>query len=431
VVVAITHPLRLCVGLLAAGLAACSGIDSSDQDLTAAKGVPRLTVNDVSFLYPLPERGEGSLLLPMRFESAGGESVLLPEHVMAMLGDDSKSPYPFLFEAPGRERAWEMLRVTSMRVDPCFEAPDLEHATDCKRQVRLSAQVVTPTSDDPEDAEYSVSDAAVHLFYELDDEAFVSLLLDLRELTLQKSFGGKKPPLGVHPVMAKEGLDGPFARRLNEIVAENCLESSLVRMTFMATGRSGNNWFWGVLERGAGGDFAPGTVVGVDGPSDGFTQMGSDENPDGIASAATAAPTFPADLLRGESIDALSADAFEAAVDRLRALENPAAHSSADVNCASCHLAPSTLRLATRRRGLDAPPESPSSYQPPAGQNGKVPGMAAFGSRNMHAFSYFGDAPAVSPRVVNESARVADYLSSQAFADALPSKLRKKWLAGN
>ena len=419
------------VGLaaLAASTLACSGVGQSEEDLTRATGVPKYVVNDVSVLYPLPQKGEGKYLLAMEQETPDGKKVLLPESVFAMLGDDAKTPYPFLFEAPGREAAWKDLRVTSVRIDPCFEAADLVEARDCKRQVRLSAQVLVPSSEDPDEAEYSVTDASVHLFYELDEEAFVGMLLDLRELMLKKAHGGKNPSLGVHPVMAKEGLSGAWTRRFNEVLLGACDQSNLIRMTFMATGRSGNNWFWGILERGAGGKFEVGEIPVVEGPSDGFTQMGTDDNPDGITAEATLeADFFPAALLRGETIDELSASAFEKAIDKLRAIENPAMHSSADVNCASCHLAPSIIRLATRRRGLAQVPETPSLYPPPSGQNGKATGVDAFGSDNMHAFSYFHDEPAVSPRVVNESARIADYLSSKAFADQLPSALRKKWL---
>ena len=401
--------------------AACSAPEAgqAEADVSEAR---RWNVNDVSILYPLPEPGQGELLLPMRLPTEAGDKVLLPKAVFDMLGDDDASPYPFLFEAPGRDRAYEMLRVTAVRVDPCFESLDPAADEACVHQIRLSAQVMSS----PEEA--SLDDASVHLFYELDDAAFVSFLLALRPLRLREQNEGNEP-LGPHPVMRREGLDGRWAQRLHEILLDACDESNLVRMTFMATGRSGNNWFWGVLQRGDHGEFAPGTIPVIEQASDAFTQFGTDDNPDGIPPETTFEhPFFPGALLRGATIDALSDSEFDDAIDALARIQNPRLHSSATLNCAACHLAASTAHLATARRGLEAVPETPSAFDAPTKQNVELV-AAELGSRNMHAFSWFGGKPAISPRVVHDSAVSAHYLSSKAFPDSLPAKLRKKWLS--
>jgi hypothetical protein len=73
-------------------------------------------------------------------------------------------------------------------------------------------------------------------------------------------------------------------------------------------------------------------------------------------------------------------------------------------------------------------PETPSSFDPPAKQNVELV-ASELGSRNMHAFSWFDGEPAVSARVVYDSAVSAHHLGSEAFSRSLTAKLRKKWLA--
>src|SRR5690606_35862206 len=144
-----------------------------------------------------------------------------------------------------RTEHFDYLRATSFRLDPCVDGLD-PHAPACVRAIRLVLQPIWPI--DGSDA-FDIYDASLHLFYTLDDVAWATLLDrygTIRTTDLSAA------PLSVHPVLASAGLDSPFGQALRGLIAETATLARLTRMTFMATGRSGNNWFWGGFEREPG-----------------------------------------------------------------------------------------------------------------------------------------------------------------------------------
>lgn len=388
-------------------LSACSaapGEESESEDELRARA---WNVNDVSLLFPLPADDTGSKLLPMK----SGQKVLLPEQVFKMLGDQDVG-LPFLTETPGRDQLYPKLRVTAVRIDPCFDAHDPTAQSGCKRQIRLTAQPV---------ANGELFDASIHLFYPLSDVAFVTALRDLRDL---KRPNTGNPALSVHPVMKREGLDGAFAKKLKDIVLAACDQANLSRMTFMATGRSGNNWFWGGLERGAGDSWTPMKIPTRDeSTEDAFHQNGRGTH-DGVTLDT---PLFPDVLLKSENIPRMSQRDFTAAIDKLQKIQNPSLLSTEQVGCATCHVAGMTFGHALEKRRLDAAPATPSAFVAPPGQNVKVADETGFAGDNMHAFSWFRGKVAVSPRAVNESARVAAFVGTPQFTASLSPEARAVW----
>jgi hypothetical protein len=391
--------------------AACShappSADTTDgAAVTEAEARP-WGVNDVSILYPFPRAGEGQHLLSMQPSRPDGTTaVLLPESVYSMLGDPQRSPFKFLVEAPGQDELYPALRVVSARVDPCFDATAAAHGP-CARQVRLTVQPMTTFGADPATQTYDFTDASLHLFYELDEARFEALVAGLDALRTPETAGA---PLGPHPVMKREGLGGPWAQGLREVLLAACDESNLTRMTFMGTGRAGNNWFWGGLERGADGAFAPMTVPGLGRSLDGFTQNGFGEQLSGTPFEGGA---FPNELLDTQTARGLSASKFRKAVDRVRRLENPDLVPTGEVNCGSCHVATATLENVFAARGVSAL-DTPSTFRAPEGFEAQAfePPAPSRG-RNLHAFSYFRGREVVSPRALNESIRVAHVLSTR------------------
>jgi hypothetical protein len=299
-----------------------------------------------------------------------------------------------------------------VRIDPCFDAHDPATTRGCKRQMRLTAQ---PMLDG------QLIDASIHLFYPLDDMQFVTALRGLREL---KAGGSGNPALSVHPIMKREGLGGPFAKRLKEIVLAACDESRLTRMTFMATGRSGNNWFWGGLEKQSDGTWKPMTIpTRGDAHEDAFHQNGRGTH-DGVSLHSD---LFPDVLSKSENIPRMSARDFEAAIDKLQKIQNPALLSTEQVSCATCHVTGMTFGHALEQRRLREAPATPSAFPAPTGQNVKVADETGFSGANMHAFSWFQDKVAVSARAVNESARVAAFVGTDAFTESLSPAARAEW----
>lgn len=362
-------------------LAACSATPVPPQDAGSDGGPRPWNPNEVSILFPPP------LELAMRgTRSDGGASELMPADVFARLGNRDAG-LPRLVEAFADRDLYPDLRVVSARVDPCFDGPD--DAGVCERQVRLAAQVVEPGG--------SISDAAIHLFYRLNEAEFIEVLARLRALSRAQPVSGV---LGVHPAPAG----------IAAVIRDACSTANLTRFTFMAVGRS-KNWFFHILDRRSDGSFVESEIVGA-GSSDAFTDQGQPGFRMGIMPPV---PWFPAALLTTGETRALSQPAFESAYDALVRLANPKLTRTADVSCAACHAGPSTQVESLRDRDAGTAPMTASAYASPPLQ----PSTPPFRIGNMHAFSYFFGQPTVSERTLNETQEVVRYLSSEEFLKTL------------
>jgi hypothetical protein len=361
-------------------------------------GRKQWNVNDVSILFPLPAEGEQTQLLGM----VNGANTLLPEAAFRILGNQS-SGIPFLIEGPGRDQLYPKLRVTSVRIDPCFDETNPATAVRCVRQVRLVAQ--------PYDLG-GFMDASVHLFYTLDDAAFVDLLVKVRAVGL----GGTGPAaLGVHPKLASEGLRGPTATALKAALLDACTLQRLTKFTVMATGRS-KNWFFHTLVPDANGMFQP---VHGDNNEGAFSDHGSPALRD---PAPLGDPVFPDELLSTASVQSLSETQLIAGIDKLERISNPKLAKTSETRCASCHATGTTLDYILALEEVALVPRTPSSFSPLA----FVAASSRHGFSNHHAFSYMNEQPTVNRRVVNDTIATVQYLRSEAFLKSLAPDLRAR-----
>lgn len=387
--------LSLPVSLVGSFFVAFASVSGCSKGSSPDSGPYAPRANDVAILFPHPEMGEDDLLIAMSEE-------LLPAALFAQLGD-SDVGLPRLAEGAGSTDVYPRLRVTSARLDPCFD-----DATPCQRQVRLVAQILFPLTSDPEPP--SLSDASIHLFYALDDEPFVSLLVALRAL------GSESGPLGVHPGLLREGLDSSYAQAMRAALVTACEAGTLTRFTFMATGRS-KNWFFGIFDRASDGSFALSTIPGTSMTSDSFTDQGS---PGFRFGTPFAVSWFPDSLLATDSTQALSPTEYSEGVDRLARLANPELVSTSDVNCAACHVADTTRVQASLDRGASRP--ETSAFDFPASL--PAPDVPPTGFGNLHAFSWAFEEPSVSARTAHEVELVVRALSSEGFRASLAPQLR-------
>lgn len=356
------------------------------------------SANDVAILFPHPQLGEDDLLIAMSED-------LLPAALFAQLGDETIG-LPRLAEGAGGTDVYPRLRVTSARIDPCFE-----NVEPCQRQVRLVAQILFPLTSDPEE-EPSLSDASIHLFYVLDDEAFVNLLVAMRET------GSEAGPLGVHPGLLREGLDSAYAESIRAALVTACEAGTLTRFTFMATGRS-KNWFFGEFDRGDDGTFSLSTIPGLSATSDSFTDQGSTGFRMGTPLSVA---WFPDALLATDSTEALTPAAFSEGVDLLARLANPTLVANSEVSCAACHVADTTRVEASLDRGVSTPVVSSFDFM----SSLAAPDVPPTAIGNLHAFSWaFGEA-SVSARAAHEVELVVQELSSEEFRRSLPRHLRAR-----
>jgi hypothetical protein len=352
---------------------------------------PTWGLADVSVLFPMGDEDVPRLLGTVN-ERGGMPLALLDESVFKLLGTQA----PFLTETPDRDKHYPKLRVTSFRLDPCVDGLD-PHAPACERAIRLVMQPAWPVGDG-----FDVFDASIHLFYALDEDRWTALLADYDAIR-STNLSGK--PLNVHPVLDAEGMDGPFATALNDVIVRYATADTMMRMTFMATGRSGNNWFWGGFDRQADDTFAAIEIAGG-GDEDGFHQHGRD-----VEIERPAIEGFPTELLDNISLDALDDATITAGLRRLYEIENPRTSNAINTRCAACHLAAETKDHVLTRRML-ADLDTPERYT----AEGLDLGWPRTGENegfNMHAFSWFRGRPTVSQRIVNESAEVVRLLNDR------------------
>lgn len=385
--------LRASLTVVSLVLVSLTGCSKGSQSRSYAPGA-----NDVAILFPHPQLGEDDLLIAMSEE-------LLPAALFAQLGDETVG-LPRLAEGAGSTDVYPRLRVTSARIDLCFD-----NVEPCQRQVRLVAQILFPLTSDPEE-EPSLSDASIHLFYALDDESFVNLLVALRET------GSEDGPLGVHPGLLREGLDSAYAESMRTALITACEAGTLTRFTFMATGRS-KNWFFGQFDRADDGNFSLSTIPGVSATSDSFTDQGSTGFRFGTPFSVA---WFPDSLLATDTTQALSPVEFGEGVDLLARLANPNLVSTSAVNCAACHVADTTRVQAALDRGLSLPASSSFDFMTSL----PTPDVPPTSIGNLHAFSWaFGEAT-VSARTAHEVELVVHELSSAEFRSSLPRRLRAR-----
>jgi hypothetical protein len=341
--------------------------------------------HDVSFLLPIQQETAFAELLGPEDQSERGP--LLPF--------DKYKLIPNLIDRPTPERLFPILRVVAIRIDPCFKM----HRA-CQKQLRLIWQPIR---------QGRAIDASVHTFYELSDAEFASLVGNLRQLKQQHEvpMGGR--PLGIHPVMAAQGLQGAFWQDLKSIVLSYAGARNLIRMTFMTLRSPGNRWDFG------GFDFAGELASALQIPrTAGTLQTIQNFSPTAAEFKGELLPRpqpesplndllTESEILRG----LMPAKTAKSALDELERIENPRLTTPADIDCVSCHAAQPAKHWLWRNYDLQA---WASPFRFVSEMNLHNENGDASNTRLLRAFGYVRHRPLISQRVINESAEVAQQL---------------------
>ncbi len=392
--IAYAHGMRR-AALLAVALVAALAASEVGCSAAAAPGPPAprpltadVGVHDVSFLYPLPAQAQRTSLLGAA--SAGERGPLLPNDLYGGL--------PPLDLLTPNLQSYHLFRVVAVRLDPCFPGLGVPDEASCKNQLRLVMQPVVPQVGTQA---LTTADTALHLFYSLTRVELADILAQLVEL--RRASGAVDGPVGVHPALAREGVEGAFARGARALLLGHAGRDNLTRITFMALEQVGQAWRFGGFEVEAGA-LRPMTIplVGV--------KEQTFQNLDLKGHTFERAATYPASPSQDDLRLLLDPKALEAAgpAERLVAyrhalrIENPTAHSPDTIDCATCHVASAARRYAELTYGLSA--TGPERYVHPAGR--PLPGATPASTNELRAFGYFGVHPSVSPRVVNETSEV-------------------------
>ena len=396
--------------------------------LLASAGANALTnnqvqMNDVSTLFPLPtDAASHDAFLSASDSGRGG--VLLPENLIQKISPPN--PPAGCAGCDGNLLKYDDLRVVGFRLDPCFaelDAVAADQAGTCVNQVRLIFQsfgsLVPGNGHAPtEVTTYSANDAAIHALYVVTRQELIDLIEAV--VSLRKANQGTiiMAELAPHPVIASQGMTGPFASGLKELLQTYVGQQNLVRLT----------------------RFTQNTGVGPKWTFDGFDVHGDDLVNLSIVSnlstipAGTSSQIFfggfgPVTMMHGSftpamadglallsdvgSTSAASAGARQSAYNVTLKVENPHFATANSVDCASCHVA-GAFRRNTELTYPLSPMGNVNAFQPdPAITAAEMRQTTSFdaGFVNLHAFSYFDFTPGINFRVINETAAVVAFVN--------------------
>ncbi len=333
----------------------------------AACGPAVLVDQDVSFLVPL---SQARTFLPV--SGASGGRPLLSRALFDRL--------PALTVVDEPDALYGALSTVGVRLDACFKEGRQEQA--CRPQVRLVLQPVFDSADGP-----TTRDAAIHLFFSVTEADVKHVARELSLLRTQQSVTVAAGLTDAHPGFeTAKWVEGARALLSPLLRAEK-----LVRTTAMSVHASNEAWIFSGLE--ISGDIITDIVVPTF-PDAREGHVASTGGKDTLAITLdplpVAEPKLPTLLQSATRRQATEAD-VTAAVEGLLRLENPEDHNPGTTDCASCHVVATTKFFLQRESpNLKLDSTSPSS-------------AAYANSRNLRAFGYFFQAPAVSSRVQRET----------------------------
>lgn len=368
------------------------------------------TLSDVSVLFPLPPAGQDTLL---KATTEGEHGALVPLALfekMPLLVPGSVGPGGGPSSAAQKADEHARLRAVAMRVDPCFPSLSLPGAQ-CRRQVRLVFQMMLDSGE-----RWSAMDVGVHAFYDLPAADFDRLArrLDALKKTIPAPAG--TAPLDVHPTIATEGLEGPYAKGLFAILLKEIGAARLVRLTMMALPQDQAEWsFQGFDVKD--GKLVPIGIAGTKTTEQAFHVLGYRDpaSPNSIVLGGMPMPAIGEDqaldaLLgpHGDNATPPSDDALAKAAAAAVRIENPTKHTAEDTSCVGCHTAgPARERYEAKTKTSLA--SHPDAFTSPfdLSSTTKLKGDL----KSLRAFGYRGSVPVLSQRVIHESAAVASAMS--------------------
>lgn len=359
----------------------------------------RWDLNDVSYLLPLPKSFQEDRLLRMGSTAKGGY----------LLHPDFAKRLPALTLPMRPEELLKSLRVIAVRIDPCFPLPTPQS---CERQVRLIWQ---PLELDRKQ-NIVTADAALHSFHRLSDAEFLALIKDISEWKSKHNFSTSKQALQVHPAWAKNGTNSPALYEFQNIILKHIGMSNFRRLTAMVLRGAGNMWAFISFEI-RNGELAPQAIPRLNGKmSQTFINLAVP--PDhfeggGMSPKAQGEDTLDHLLQVPSNPDTENDLQILQNFKALYRMENPKFFNPENMDCVSCHITqPIKHAYFNRRPDLKLDTAWTHLQYQNSRYNLKNISPHLNDTQIIRAFGYFGKDVAISQRVINESADVADWLNS-------------------
>ncbi len=344
-------------------------------------------LQDLSILFPIPET------LPdphaIRAADAGTRGKLLPDYAGRAL--------PQLVAALSTQDQVAQLQLTGLRV----EVGELHlvwqpfHNPDVNGQRRILAH-----------------DTAVHTFYRIDDDQ--AYLGDLKELA-QLSRGQVAPgqPLEVHPSLKNGGWNQPYGIALKNLILKWAGEQNLFKITFSSSPRPAT-WFFG------GFNVQMGRTLPLEIPrihSSG-TQLFANASSTVDFLTGITSPGAPSGQ---DAFNRLLMDSSYPQVKEPQALKeahltavriaNPRLGNPDTLDCASCH-ASQAVQDWTEDKSPGLREDMQDRFTSPGFNLNRV-AHEKINTENTRAFGYFLNHATVSQRAINDTAFLAERLSTK------------------
>lgn len=377
-------------------LATTISIYAHAQSSAQALQTEILDLNDISILLPLPTPDDWNLLPQGKTIAHNG--MLLPLTYLKQI--------PQLIGIAPNEKAYPMMRVVGIRLDPCFhEGPA---PIRCQAQIRMVWQVLAPN-----DETTSTFDAALHSFYNLTDTQFKELLSSVIDLKLKHGTSSStNTPLAIHPILQSEGLSGPYYTQLINLIYQYVGEGNLSRVTFMQLFMNGNIWEFGGFDI-KDQNLTPITIARTNTTTQQFKNSAT---PEPIWFLGGMTPEVTQDdnlnfLIHDSRLVTLeNENDIIAATRAAYRFENPKQHNPGTLDCVSCHVAQASKEWALQKfptLNLDVINQN-EIYQSPYNLKNLSPMQNQ--TNILRAFGYFLDSPIIAQRTINESADVLDFI---------------------
>ena len=341
-----------------------------------------LTLNDVSVLLPLPRDPGAPVLAALSEEDAGMIDRGAYDAVVAR-GD--------IAPRAGGPVGFVDFHVVAVRFDLCDRSTVGPCPRDAVGRLRLVLQPLYLR-----DGVTFAHDIALHAFYAIPPEALAGVVDELRGLARRQA--ARSAVLAVSPAAAAG--DAAYLGGLRGLVRRYARAANLMRLTVIGqlADSAAFAWVFRGVDR-AGDGFAPLVIPGIEAAQQTAQLAGGDtvyrvdrmvDAPAGFA-LATNGPRFAA----------ATAEDRAAAVAALAEVQNPTRHDTGDTQCIGCHLA--TYLTARRAAASQIDPASLAAWFASPGARG-VHTIASDDPRVVRAFGWAGNVPAISQRVVNDTA---------------------------
>lgn len=378
--------------LVIAPLIACSHPAPPPPAAAApAAAAARITLapSDVTTVWPMPA-SETERDAMLAATSVGRFGELLPASLYAVPVLDERDPAA---TDPHAERA--RLRVVAARFEPCRGSFGSAQETSCVNQLRLVMQVLRPGGGSS-GSTMGANDGAVLAFYKLSREELLALARNVAALRAKYGGGLEDGPLGVHPLLAREGLRSAYARALQAELLAHAGAERLMRITFFIRTKAREPlWSFGAFDV-RDGKAVPRRIATLDAEQQTLEGAG----PRKVITPPTSSKDNPAALL-GVFGRHDANDSDRAAYAAVLRIENPTLHNPDTMACAECHAAErmhatgDTLGLRTEQFASD-------------GYRADVQSAAAgkIANENFHAVSYLGTNLAITTRTANDTSAV-------------------------